>query len=253
MLAFTMVVLGCKPPLEVCGDGRDNDQDGRVDCEDADCPCEEDCESPGDEDENGWADCDDAACWGLRGCPVTLNLESGSATLQMSSSFHRQITSSCTHGSYHPMELDFQLHSAAGTVAVGSRACDWRVQRAQIQRSFEPWQRLYGGRITSREWSADCSWFEPEWLPRLGRYQRGNSVGILNLSLDSRQTYRNASTMLHTRWVGWYGGGQTSSSETFDSGCSWFEWSRRVDIHSFEPAEAVWYQGRQYAPSYGAH
>lgn len=55
---------------EDCSDGVDQDCDGLLDCEDADCltACVEDCEQSGDEDGDGYADCLDEDCWGVAGC-----------------------------------------------------------------------------------------------------------------------------------------------------------------------------------------
>lgn len=59
------------PPPEVCGNGVDDDLDGTIDCEDADCVgaagCSELCSDGLDNDGDGLLDCDDDECWGL-GC-----------------------------------------------------------------------------------------------------------------------------------------------------------------------------------------
>lgn len=52
---------------ERCGDGEDNDGDGKIDCEDSEClidgPCApEDCASPEDEDRDGLVNCEDPDC-----------------------------------------------------------------------------------------------------------------------------------------------------------------------------------------------
>ena len=78
--ALLLALLGCAADKdveetglvgeEVCDDGADNDGDGEVDCDDADCegqaPCEqvtaEDCSDGVDNDEDGEVDCDDADC-----------------------------------------------------------------------------------------------------------------------------------------------------------------------------------------------
>jgi hypothetical protein len=53
---------------ELCGDGFDNDGDGRVDCGDVDCGCQEDCSTVGDEDGDLAADCADFDCLGAPEC-----------------------------------------------------------------------------------------------------------------------------------------------------------------------------------------
>jgi hypothetical protein len=50
-----------------CADGEDEDEDGAVDCEDADCTpdlaCVEDCVDLLDNNANGRTDCEDELCW----------------------------------------------------------------------------------------------------------------------------------------------------------------------------------------------
>ncbi len=56
----------CTDTEAVCGNGADDDCDGLIDCEDADCidsvACGEDCTNGGDDDGDGLIDCDDADC-----------------------------------------------------------------------------------------------------------------------------------------------------------------------------------------------
>ncbi len=62
-------VVGCKPS-ETCGNGVDDDEDGRVDCMDDECldapeclpPPPEDCFNGVDDDEDGLTDCGDPDC-----------------------------------------------------------------------------------------------------------------------------------------------------------------------------------------------
>ncbi|MBN93590.1 MAG: hypothetical protein CL928_05870 [Deltaproteobacteria bacterium] len=57
----------------MCNDGRDNDGDGLVDCDDPDCAvdgvCDEICGSGSDTDGDGLIDCDDPDCSTDSGCP----------------------------------------------------------------------------------------------------------------------------------------------------------------------------------------
>ncbi len=81
-MTFALGAPGCLEPVEddeevICDDGFDNDDDGWVDCDDADCdedeaciaialyavPMEEiDCTDGLDNDEDGFIDCDDSDC-----------------------------------------------------------------------------------------------------------------------------------------------------------------------------------------------
>lgn len=66
----------CPPPVEICGDGLDNDGNGLADCADLACsgtagcppPVAEICGDGIDNDENGFADCKDPACDGSSVC-----------------------------------------------------------------------------------------------------------------------------------------------------------------------------------------
>jgi hypothetical protein len=65
----------CAPPAEDCDNGTDDDGDGDVDCDDADCandpacaPPAEDCDNGTDDDGDGDVDCDDADCAGAPNC-----------------------------------------------------------------------------------------------------------------------------------------------------------------------------------------
>jgi hypothetical protein len=57
----------CVTPLaEVCDNGVDDNDDGRVDCDDVTCTwssdCVEDCDNGADDDGDGWTDCQDPQC-----------------------------------------------------------------------------------------------------------------------------------------------------------------------------------------------
>ena len=63
--------------VEVCGNGRDDDCDGLLDCEDDACAgvrtCGEIACSDGlDDDGDGAVDCTDDECWGASACPVVV-------------------------------------------------------------------------------------------------------------------------------------------------------------------------------------
>ena len=61
--------------VEECGNAKDDDEDGKVDCDDRDCsgspdcrPAPEDCDNGKDDDRDGRFDCDDAECFQLPPC-----------------------------------------------------------------------------------------------------------------------------------------------------------------------------------------
>ncbi len=66
----------CRNPLEICGDGLDNDANGLVDCSDLACMERVDCPQPSieicddgvDNDSNNLTDCEDSACSALAYC-----------------------------------------------------------------------------------------------------------------------------------------------------------------------------------------
>jgi hypothetical protein len=70
MFSFLVGLLGCGEPdlpLEVCGDGLDNDRDGRMDCFDRECSehasCQEVCNDGIDNDLDGEVDCEEPDCF----------------------------------------------------------------------------------------------------------------------------------------------------------------------------------------------
>lgn len=131
-----------------CSDGIDNDQDGLLDCEDADCwgatGCTEDCTTPDDEDQDGWAGCGDADCWGTGECPAA-EVQVLSADVSHS---RRTFNSSSRYRSYADTYAYFWLQfsyigatesltfsNVAGVLRVpttdGSiQTCSWTVGRA---------------------------------------------------------------------------------------------------------------------------
>lgn len=104
---------------ELCGSGVDEDCDGLLDCEDADCAaaCTEDCESTGDEDGDGYADCMDEECWGVADC--------GQPEVQVTGG-HLSVLRA--HYAYYGGG-DERFHYAnffpTGHIQQGSQSCQW--------------------------------------------------------------------------------------------------------------------------------
>ncbi len=66
------IVIDMQPVAEVCGDGVDNDGNGKIDCEDPACiaggGCVEDCDNGLDDDFDDAVDCDDSDCDASTAC-----------------------------------------------------------------------------------------------------------------------------------------------------------------------------------------
>ncbi|MCB9795412.1 MAG: hypothetical protein H6741_22130 [Alphaproteobacteria bacterium] len=83
------------PTDEDCDNGRDDDQDGLTDCEDADCvddrACQEFCGNHDDDDLDGLTDCEDEDCWTHLTCITQIEavFSSGQSTRTRSSQFDR--------------------------------------------------------------------------------------------------------------------------------------------------------------------
>lgn len=71
LTSLTLVIDSCsKPeddPVEICGNGIDDDEDGYTDDADTDCQ-EQDCGDGVDNDGDGFIDCDDTNCSTTPGC-----------------------------------------------------------------------------------------------------------------------------------------------------------------------------------------
>ena len=72
----------CITPIENCVNGRDDDQDGRIDCDDRDCEGLKVCVAPielctngKDDDNDGRIDCEDRDCAGTSWCSKPASLE----------------------------------------------------------------------------------------------------------------------------------------------------------------------------------
>ena len=129
---------------EVCGDSLDNDKDGLLDCEDADCvdheSCQEDCSDGIDNDLDGIEDCLDDDCWGQDPCTVVTSRVTG-GTLQVRCGSHASWWSTQVfHDSYGSFQTSSYQRSAwttfiasdlVGTARVqtvsGTQACSWQL------------------------------------------------------------------------------------------------------------------------------
>ncbi|HJN75587.1 MAG TPA: putative metal-binding motif-containing protein [Myxococcota bacterium] len=144
---------------EDCGDGVDQDCDGRIDCEDADCvsACTEDCSVTGDEDGNGYADCMDDACWGVGECGwPQVQVTGGHVAVQRAQYLYVGGPSLRHHyANFFP----------SGSVQQGDQRCDWS-GRFFASVSWSSTQKVSSmARVSSSVSSACPIALEGGWLP----------------------------------------------------------------------------------------
>ena len=117
---------------ETCEDGSDDDRDGLVDCEDADCldaeVCQERCFGGDDEDLDGLTDCEDDDCWGDDEC-ATVWVDQGSLTW-------RTRSWSSSGAQFYVGQVSLSSVSGSATWGSGQQTCRWSVASASMSFSF---------------------------------------------------------------------------------------------------------------------
>lgn len=119
-----------------CGDGRDNDRDGLLDCEEAACafepPCAEVCGNGEDDDDNGLTDELDDLCWTSHAASarVTARVNGGGAIhhrwSSLLDSYNRGWVGNVVSSSNRALSLDSAWGTAQVTTAAsGVFACTW--------------------------------------------------------------------------------------------------------------------------------
>ncbi len=178
---------------EDCNDGRDEDCDGLLDCEDGDCALDQictgetDCGDGDDNDEDSYADCQDPDCWSETCHPdgVFARVREGYGALEVMSFGH--LWKECLGKNtpyYGAMDIDStcEMQWVAGTVwaapsgATTWQTCNWSYWDGQLRRHVDiirsPW---VGGTWSSADYSrrgfrvdtgcdVDSSWFLPSKL-----------------------------------------------------------------------------------------
>ncbi len=164
---------------EQCGDGKDNDGDGLLDCEDDDCignaACTEtSCDNETDDDGDGFVDCADADCWG-NGCPVSkAKIETAGSVSWKVASLDFAPTNSCS-----PNHLDtatITLNSPAGTMRYQSAngagnwtTCNWSATKSVVKDvNFTPGSSFAAPRLILRSGftvDAGCPIQDQRFLP----------------------------------------------------------------------------------------
>jgi len=178
MNLLLLALIACSSgdlPLEAsCSDGRDNDGDGLVDCEDGDCATthaclEEDCEDGLDNDSDGYGDCQDEDCWGGGVCPVVRSrVLGGEMTHQRD---YKQSTGFLSAGQVTFLDTTWrtsvQLNDIYGTAMVWHPAveswqrCSWSFHAGTFQRYsrqsawYSPWDSGASGVTSSSFTRAD--------------------------------------------------------------------------------------------------
>lgn len=140
-----------------CGDGYDEDGDGLVDCEDADCvdACTElDCGDAVDDDDDGFVDCQDDDCWAPEGpCRVSARVIGG-----IGQTVFREYGLRCYSGYFE--EASFVAQGVEGLLLFdgpsGASSCSWGAGRVQIEGSRNSYGYTWTGRPIHRSglWGA---------------------------------------------------------------------------------------------------
>ena len=170
---------------EACDDGRDNDCDGLLDCEDdaceteAVCVGETDCDDGLDEDSDGYTDCDDDDCWS-KACHTTrARVLGGSMRAKI---VHNGLAVADDSGCGDERNSSFTRAwgtavDVTGTVQVWSsaastwRTCDWSVDTVELYWMHRDWERVRRSTFTTPSDGTGCrattssyavtSWAEP--------------------------------------------------------------------------------------------
>jgi len=166
-----------------CFDGKDNDRDGLIDCEDGDCftDCAEDCSDGADNDADGLIDCADDDCLAQSPCNATVRVYGGRMTLvgdsaqDYSHGFFERATVH-QHVELYDLYGDVQARSSGGAVV---STCAWSFQRGSFdhtQSHLFTWNGTGGAELTENvgfvqrsgfQLDADCAAFSDSgFLPR---------------------------------------------------------------------------------------
>lgn len=221
-----------------CADGRDDDGDALVDCEDADCAfrpaCAElECDDLRDNDGDGLADCDDDDCWSASCHDVTVAWAVTASFSYQSVAFY----GSSSHVARH----------VVGRVRVegpdvGVRTCTWSVDRAgrginigliaswQYRRGFEITPGCRVGPEVLPPAEVDL-WRHRPWYAPWTLYERRNlrpsSVGMYLLM----STEAEGGPVLHPSWEGQCAGGVDPTLVYDDADGDGFGVSEPRDMH----------------------
>lgn len=159
---------------ELCQSGVDEDCDGLVDCEDADCltQCIEDCLTAGDEDQDGYEDCEDEDCWGVGDC--------GSPEVQVTGGtlYVRRAQYLYSPGVAH--SFHYANFYPSGRVEHGSESCNWS-GRLFASASWSSGLKLQSmARVSSSVSSACTIPLGSDWLPPLSQMTWQSSSVLQN-------------------------------------------------------------------------
>jgi len=127
-----------------CADGLDDDGDGLIDCEDADCAavCLEDCGDGTDDDSDGYIDCEDDDCWGVGDCSYAITRVHGGSMTHRRQTIGTSwwLSYSLYHGFGEEITSVVELADVWGTAEVWVAdssswiACSWSFSAGTFQR-----------------------------------------------------------------------------------------------------------------------
>ncbi len=188
-----------EPQPEVCGNGSDDDQDGLLDCEDADCVgstgCGEICGDGIDNDNDGYAECLDDECWGLQDCGDGMVSQVRGGTLTHIDELERSTHAdySASGASFHWIsshrQVGLEALSVYGSVvlldASPVRRCTWRLDRVSL---FDrvPWRSAMIPTRSGFTTSGACGLTSTAFLPPISPTASYGPVWQVPLAEDNK-------------------------------------------------------------------
>lgn len=176
------LLLGCgsSPEADDCYDGRDNDRDGLIDCEDGDCAhttqCEEICGNEIDDDGDGAVDCGDDACFGEKGCPSQVGLQGGHVWTAGDRQYSLDLWSATLSSTFEARLLATQVEGTVqGSWHHHPTTCTWTLDRVSWEGWGDRFRSVFGSSFVNNDAlgpyrtgfavSKGCPWKAPSFLP----------------------------------------------------------------------------------------
>ena len=229
---------GITDVFEICGDGIDNDYNGLMDCEDAQCfsdpTCFETCADGIDNDLDGLTDCDDDECWGTGSCTsgYTLIQQGSGYITSYGNGFN--INSSCTVSQFSPhciQEITLRATNFVGELRIPTgpdtfQQCLWTTNAsASMYSSVQFTYQVLSNGTTTTGWVTNTdSQFYQRPLTRRNMTVDANcpftTSSMISQFLGTtwrRSYYQGVYMPQHNQWVDWYKPGSILGSPSCPS------------------------------------